>query len=57
MDRILLFLGFILLVIVRVVLCIGILLFLILFSPILLLGNEHRFLATIQRLHDYINNE
>jgi len=56
MNRLLIFIGVILLVAVKIMLCVGILLFLIVFSPILLLGDENRFLGTIQRLHEYVTD-
>lgn len=57
MDRVILYLSFVLLVVVKILSCVVILLFLILFSPILLFGNEDKFLTSLQKLHDYINNE
>lgn len=53
MDRFLIFLGFIILVIVKIFLCIGILII----SPILLFVNEDNFFSITQKLHNYINNE
>lgn len=56
MERTMILLSFILLMLGKLLIFFGILLFLIVFSPILLLGDENRFLSTIQRLHEYVTN-
>jgi len=50
------FFSFIVLVVIKLFICVGILLFLILFSPILLFGGEESFLRVINKLHELISS-